>query len=540
MQNSETILYNLSKNAKRNEYKYERLYRILFNKDLYYKAIAKIYKNQVSGTKGMDDETADGFGEERIEKVINLLKDESYHPKPVRRTYIPKKNSKLRPLGIPSFTDRIIQEICRMIIDTIYEPTFSDSSHGFREGKSCHSALNEIQMTYPGVNWFIEGDIRNYFYNINHQILINILRKRINDERFIRLIWKFLRAGYMENWKCNNTYSGTPQGGIISPLLANIYLNELDQYINKELKPNYDKGKPKNRSINTEYRKVHMRNQRLSKKIKLEKNENNRLSMIKQYKENKKIIAKLPYYETRCIEYKSMKYVRYADDFIIGVIGSKQDCIEIKEKIKSFLNDNLKLELSEEKTFITHSKDFARFVGYDIKIGNDLSVRKDKNGVTKRMYNSVVQLRIPKGTIEKVIIKNNMVEDIGADKWKILHRPALQVLSDLEIVSAYNSELIGLYNYYCMAENVNKKMWQLRYVMEYSCLKTLAAKYRTSIANIKEKYRVGKDWGIRYKNQKEEKTLLFYKGFERILEINNDSKTTKNFHCMWKMPQENT
>lgn len=260
MQNSEIVLYNLPKHASKEHYRYDRLYRNLFNKDSYYKAYTKIYKNKGSATKGIDAETADGFGEEKICSLIEQMKDETYQPKPVRRTYIPKSNGKTRPLVIPSFTDKLVQEICRMLFEVIYEQKFPEYSHGFREAHSCHTALINIKNTFRGINWFIEGDIKGYFDNIDHHILISILRKRISDERFIRLMWKFLKVGYVENWKFKNTYSGTPQGGIISPILANIYLNEFDNYIIDELKQEFDIGEPKKRKRNTEYRKYESRN----------------------------------------------------------------------------------------------------------------------------------------------------------------------------------------------------------------------------------------------------------------------------------------
>ncbi|MFJ8530112.1 group II intron reverse transcriptase/maturase [Bacillus sp. NPDC094106] len=517
MQSSDIVLYNLSKQATKEDYQYDRLYRNLYNEDFYVKAYSKIYKNKGSATKGIDEETADGFGEEKIQAIIESLKDESYQPKPVRRINIPKKNGSTRPLGIPTFTDRIVQEVCRMILEAIYEPTFTVHSHGFREKRSCHTALIEIKNTFTGVNWFIEGDIKGFFDNINHQVLINVLRKRIKDEKFIRLMWKFLKAGFVDNWRFQNTYSGTPQGGIISPTLANIYLNELDRFIEKELKPTFDKGEPKKgRKRNTEYRKYDMRNQRLKKKIDATMDEELRKAMIEEYKENKKILLNLPYYEPNTDSYKSLKYVRYADDFLIGVNGSKADCEQIKNAIGNFLNENLQLKMSEEKTLITHSTSPAKFLGYDITISNDLSTAKDKNGVIKRKYRGYVQLRIPKGTIERIIVDRKMVKDIDAKQWDMLHRPRLVGLSDLEIIETYNAELRGLYNYYSLAENVSKKMWQLRYVMEYSCLKTLANKYKSSVSKMKTKYRQGKYWGVKYETKQGEKIAYFYKdGFEK-------------------------
>jgi len=521
MQSSDIVLYNLSKQTIKENYQYDRLYRNLYNADFYLKAYSKIYKNKGSAIKGIDDETADGFGEEKIQAIIASLKDESYQPKPVRGINIPKQNGKTRPLGIPTFTDRIVQEVCRMILDAIYEPIFSQSSHGFREKRSCHTALIEVKNTFSGVNWFIEGDIKGFFDNINHQVLINILRKRIKDEKFIRLMWKFLKAGFVENWRFQNTYSGTPQGGIISPLLANIYMNEFDSYIEKELKPSFDTGAPKKRKRNMEYRKYDMRNQRLKKKIKETTEEKLRETLIKEYKENKKLLLTLPYYEPSNEGYKSMKYVRYADDFIIGVNGSKEDCERLKKCAGNFLKEHLHLEMSEEKTLITHSTNSARFLGYDILISHDLSPAKDKNGVVKRKYRGYVQLRIPKGTIEKVIISRKMVKDIDAKQWDMLHRPALIGLSDLEIIETYNAELRGLYNYYRLAENVNQKMWQLRYVMEYSCLKTLANKYKSTVSKMKVKYKQGKYWGVKCETKHSEKIAYFYKdGFDKKKESN--------------------
>jgi group II intron reverse transcriptase/maturase len=184
-------------------------------------------------TAGADGKTIDAMSMVRIETLIASLKDHSYRPKPARRTYIQKKNGKTRPLGIPSFDDKLVQEIVRMELEAIYEPTFSNRSHGFRPNRSCHTALDQLQKTFSGVKWFIEGDIKGFFDNIDHAVLIGILRRRIHDEYFIALMWKFLKAGYLENWVYHKTYSGTPQGSVISPILSNIYLNELDRYMER-------------------------------------------------------------------------------------------------------------------------------------------------------------------------------------------------------------------------------------------------------------------------------------------------------------------
>lgn len=511
MQSSENVLYNLSKRAKDEHFIFDRLYRNLYNVNFYYKAYAKIYANEGSAIKGITNETADGFGDEKINQIVESLRDESYQPKPARRTYIRKKNRSNRPLGIPTFTDRIVQEICRMLLEAIYEPNFSTCSHGFRPDRSCHTALIQIKQTFTGVNWFIEGDIKGFYDNIDHHTLINVLRKRIKDERFIRLIWKFLRAGYLEDWRYHKTYSGTPQGGIISPILANIYLNEFDKFVTNTLKSEFEVGNPRKRKRNTEYRTNEARVRRLGKKIDLESAPMKREEMIKTRREIRNHMLKHPYYDPLNEGYKDISYVRYADDFILGVHGSKEDCIRLKEKMSSFLGDQLKLELSEEKTLIINSNKRARFLSYDIQVNKSNDTKRDKNGKTRSGYRGKINFFIPEGTIEKVIVEHKMVKDINAKKWKILHRPPLLKLTPLEIVESYNSELRGLYNYYRLAFNVTHKMWQLRYVMEYSCLKTLAGKFRTSIGKIKEKYRDGEHWGIPYETKKEKKIAYFYK-----------------------------
>ena len=214
LRNPNDVLNSLSKKATDAEYKYERLYRNFYNPNFYLLAYQHIYNNKGSMTKGVDDQTLNGMGMERIFRIIENMKNDSYIPNPVRRVNIPKKNGKTRPLGIPSADDKLIQEVLRMILESIYEPTFSNFSHGFRLNRSCHTALEQIQKTYTGIKWFVEGDIKGCFDNIDQHILVGIIRKRIKDERLIALIWKFLKAGYMDNWEYHNTYSGAAQGGL--------------------------------------------------------------------------------------------------------------------------------------------------------------------------------------------------------------------------------------------------------------------------------------------------------------------------------------
>lgn len=214
MRNPNLVLSNLTKKAEEDNYIFDRLYRNFYNIEFYYMAYQNTYAKQGNMTEGVDGNTIDGFSLEKINELIEEMKNESYQPTPVRRIYIPKKNGGKRPLGIPSFKDKLIQEVLRILLESIFESTFSDNSHGYRPNKSCHTALTQIKNTFVGVKWFVEGDIKGCFDNIDHHVLINSLQEKIKDEKLIRLVWKFLRAGYLEDWKYSKTFSGTPQGGL--------------------------------------------------------------------------------------------------------------------------------------------------------------------------------------------------------------------------------------------------------------------------------------------------------------------------------------
>ena len=282
MRNPETILNSLSAHSKDVHYKYERLYRILFNEQMFYVAYQRIYAKPGNMTPGSDGKTIDGMSVDRIGHLIAALKDESYMPTPARRVYIPKKNGKKRPLGIPSIEDKMVQEVVRLILEAVYEGHFENSSHGFRPRRSCHTALRSIQTLFTGANWFIEGDIKGFFDNIDHHILIETLRERISDERFLRLIWKFLKAGYIEDFTFHKTYSGTPQGGIISPILANIYLDKFDKYM-REYAESFDKGKKRRENpLHASYSRKAVR---LRKAIRNATDEDTKRELLTQLKE---------------------------------------------------------------------------------------------------------------------------------------------------------------------------------------------------------------------------------------------------------------
>ena len=462
-----------------------------------------------AATEGADRDTADGFSEAKVEKLIASLADESYCPKPSRRIYLKKPNGKHRPLGIPSFSDKLVQEVLRMVLEAVYEPIFLETSHGFRPGKSCHTALCYARYNLNGTRWFIEGDIKGCFDNINHEVLIRCIQKKIKDARLMKLIHKFLKAGYLEDFVYHNTYSGCPQGGIISPILANIYLHELDLYV-AELSKDFQK--PYKSRITAEYSRLSGRMTRVKQKIKKAEEAGNMTEKERLLKELKELRSQLLKTPCKSQTDKEIKYVRYADDFIIGVRGSREDCEEIKRKLSCFIRDSLKMELSEEKTLITHSNTYARFLGYDMRIRRSNIVKPNGRGTTQRTMSNHMELAVPLGDkIQPFLFKHGVVKQKENGELEPVHRNDLLRLTDLEIVSAYDAELRGICNFYYLAGNFYK-LHYMSYLMEYSCLKTLAFKHRCTIGKIKEKFSDKKGgWCIPYETKKGMKYLYLSK-----------------------------
>jgi group II intron reverse transcriptase/maturase len=504
---------------------------------MYYVAYQHIYAKPGNMTAGSDGKTIDEMSLTRIEQLITSLKDESYQPQPSRRVYIPKKNGKMRPLGVPTFNDKLVQEVVRMILEAIYEGSFEHSSHGFRPKRSCHTSLAQIKKSFNGAKWFIEGDIKGFFDNINHDVLINILKERISDERFLRLIRKFANAGYVEDWKFHKTYSGTPQGGIVSPILANIYLDKLDKYM-KKYTMNFDCGKGRKR--NNECRRLERQKRLAVKSLKSVEDESVRTELIEQIKSISKQIFQTPYGNEMDTEYKRLKYVRYADDFIIGIIGNKEEAKRIKEDISKYLQDELKLELSEEKTLITHTEKPALFLGYEIAVWKSNYIKRMENGYLSRTVNKVVRLSIPKNAIRHKLLEYDAVEfkcHDGVERWKPKARAILVDNESLEILYRYNAEIRGLYNYYALANNCSN-LNTFKYIMEYSMYKTFAWKYRTSVKKLCKKYKKDGVFTISFTDSKGKcKQAVFYnKGFKKMnpgVESKYDNLPNGNF-CLSK------
>jgi group II intron reverse transcriptase/maturase len=517
MRSPERVLKSLTEHNNISDYKYERLYRIMFNPEMYYVAYQNIYAKMGNMTAGTDGKTADQMSISRIEKLIELLKDEPYQPKPSRRVYIPKRNGKMRPLGIPSFEDKLVQEVMRMILNAIYEGCFSETSHGFRPERSCHTALLTIKREFTGTKWFIEGDIKGFFDNINHNVLIDTLMERIMDDRFIRLIRKFMNAGYMEDWRFHRTYSGTPQGGIISPILANIYLDKFDKFIAARC-DSFHKGGDQRRmypATNTLYKKKCL----LLKSLKSEENEEKRNELLEDARALDKRIKTLPSGDPMDANFKRMRYVRYADDFIIGIIGSKDDCIQIKAEIAEYISNALKLELSDEKTLITNAQSPAKFLGHDIFVRKSNDTKRIKNQRLSRVYNNRVALTVTSEVMKKKLQQYGVVgfeQQHGKTVWTSKARRKIINNSILDIVTQYNAEIRGFYNYYSIADN-SYSIYNFYHIMEYSMYKTLSGKLNSTISKVISKFKKNKEFAVPYtgKNGEVKYRIFYNKGFRQ-------------------------
>ncbi|WUI99215.1 reverse transcriptase domain-containing protein [Streptomyces sp. NBC_00391] len=470
MQNAETVLAVLRERGRRN-LPCNELYRQLFNPQLYLMAYGRIYSNQGAMTAGATGETADGMSMEKIGRIIDALRHERYRFDPVRRVHIPKKNGKTRPLGLPSWSDKLVGEVMRLLLEAYYEPTFSDRSHGFRPRRGCHTALGEVVRTWTGTAWFVEGDIAQCFDRLDHQVMLDTLGEKIRDNRFLRLVRNMLGAGYLEDWKWNTTLSGAPQGGVLSPLLSNIYLHRLDTFIETVLIPEYTRGKL--RARNLEYQRV----------LWALTSARNRKDHA-QARKLRQQLHRLPSQDMNDPDYRRLRYVRYADDTLLGFAGPRAEAEQIKQRIATFLRDDLKLELSQEKTLITHARTGkARFLGYDITVRHEN--RRLKRFATdrrnRRTVNGAIALHVPKD-----VIKAHSTPYLKGGKPA--RRPHLTHADDHTIVNLYGARYRGIVQYYLLAGDVFR-LNRLHWVMQTSLLHTLANKHRSTVSKTARTYK---------------------------------------------------
>jgi len=440
----------------------KRVYRNMRCEALFLRAYGKLYANKGAMTPGSDPtDTIDGMSMKRIREIIQQLEDGTYQWKPTRRKEVPKADGKMRPISVPGWNDKLVQEVMRMILDAYYEPQFRNSSHGFRPRRSCYTALTAIKRKWKGTKWFIEGDIRGCFDNIDHDVLLNLLSEKIKDNRFLKLIRGALKAGYIDDWEYHKTHSGTPQGGIISPILANIVLHELDKFVEDVLIPKYTRGKR---------RKRHLEYSRLANR----KAKQKKIGDREGFQKTVKAMRQLPGVDTHDPDFRRLKYCRYADDFLLGFQGPKSEAEAIKAELRDFLR-TIGLELSEEKTHVTHAQsEAALFLGYEITVaGNRSKISADTSNPRRkiRRVNGVIQLRVPR----KVVIKWRRKYSKDGKPSRI---PGRLRLSEFEMVTTYGAELRGIYNYYAMAQNYASACGKIRWFAMESLRKTLCNKFK--------------------------------------------------------------
>ena len=464
MRNAETVLDVLRERGRRG-LPLERLYRQLFNPQWYLLAYGRLYSNKGSLTPGPDGETADGMSLGKIERIIDALRYERYRFKPVRRVYIPKKNGKKRPLGLPSWSDKLVGEVVRLLLEAYYEPQFSDRSHGYRPKRGCHTALSEVANWWTGTTWFIEADIADCFGSLDHDIMLSTLAEKIHDGRFLRLLRNMLQAGYLEDWVWNATLSGAPQGGVASPILSNIYLHKLDNFVEKVLIPEYTRGD--RRAPNPAYHEM-----------------KNQLAHLRRRKDRPAVRAlrqkmrSIPSGDTADPEFRRLRYVRYCDDHLLGFTGPKAEAQEIKIRLAAFLREELNLELSQAKTLITHARTgAARFLGYEITVQHaDYKVTGNRRSV-----NGIVGLRVPRDVVTAKCAPY-------LKRGKPERRTQMVNDDDHTIVRTYGAEYRGLVEYYLLAGDVYR-LNRLEWVMKTSMLKTLACKHDSTVTKMADRYK---------------------------------------------------
>ena len=457
MQDAETTLAIIRERGRKGLH-LEDVYRRLYNPDLFLRAYGRIHRDSGAMTRRRTEETVDGMVPETIGAIIEAIRSERHRWTPVRWAFSPETNGTTRPPGIPTWTDKLLQEVVRSILEAYYEPQFSEHSHGFRPGRGCHTALRTIHRVWKGTKWFIKGEIQECFDKIDRTVLLSILREKIHDNRFLRLLENLLKAGYLEAWNHDPTRSGTPRGGIVGPILVNIYLDRFDRFVETTLIPEYTRGA--SRKKNAEYRRVESQIQRLSKRGR---------GPDEGLMESPRSVPRPDLFDP---VYRSLRFVRYAADFLLGFAGPRREVEEIKERLTTFLRDELKVELSPDQALISHARQQpARFLGYEVSV---------ISRGPRRSLDGKVALRMPADVLME-----------KAAEYKYRGKPSYRRErtsdTDFSIVARYGSELRGFAHYYKLAQNL---FWAdyLRWVMKTSLLKTLALKHRSTVAQMARKY----------------------------------------------------
>lgn len=462
------------------------IFRTLSNLNLWKIAYENIKGNKGALSPGSIPGTLDGRSVERLQRLSSEVYSEKFLFTPVKRILIPTPSGKLRPLGLPTANDKLVQEVMRMTLEAIYEPVFSDLSFGFRSGRGCHTALEHVEQKFRWVDWVMEGDIQQAYPTIDHNILVQILEKRIDDPRFIRLIRKLLKCGLLDEGRKIISDIGVPQGSIVSPILANIYYHELDEFVD-QLSQNLATPPNLTTRRTPEYKALEYKITKLNKKL-----ADNSLGSL----ERKQHVKELKRIREQRLETQSSKevitrieYARYADDWIIGIAGNQELAIEVKEKVGDFLLNTLKQVIHPVKTKITDlRKGNVHFLGYDIFLPRNrpISSYKGKGVRTIRRGNPRLRFDVPVAKLEQRYVERRYLKRTSKG-IRPISRSSYACLEDHVIVSHYRSIWLGINNYYSGCTNRGRLQY-FHYLLHMSCAMTLGHRHRMSCSKIFKKH----------------------------------------------------
>ena len=460
----------MNHNKKNNQLVNGKLIHIVADPEDLILAYETIKSNPGNATQGVDVQTLDAIDLNWVQSTSKKLLAGKYKFKAARRVYIPKKGmNKKRPLTISSPIDKVVQQTMYFVLNAIYEPSFLDVSHGSRPGRGTHTALKSIKFRFQGVKWCIEADIESNFPSISHDILLSLLRKRISCAKFLSLIKRFIKAGFVEDGTFKESNKGLFQGNVTSSILNNVYLHELDIFMN-ELCDEFTSGRERRKP--PAYRKIQYR---IDKATSVEQKR-------KLRREFWHIFSKDPFDS----KFKRLHYIRYVDNFVIGVVGSRKDTADIKKRVKRFLEENLKLILSDEKSLLTHiSKIPISFLGTRIK-GNWETEKRvklvNKLGVTRKVritgrpvFKAPLYDLFEKATVNGFFKKK-------AGKFVPTKVGWLINLDHVDILRYYNSVMRGTLNFYSFSNN-RKSLGSFVHGLKFSCARTLALKYKLRFAS---------------------------------------------------------
>lgn len=480
------------------------IFRLIYNDELWIAAYEKLKSNKGALTPGSVPGTMDGMSLERLKRLKERVCSEQYTFKTVKLVYIPRADGRKRPLGLPTANDKIVQEVIRLILEAIYEPVFSKLSFGFRSGRGCHDALDHVERKFRWVDHVIEGDIEQAYPTINHHILIEILSKRIKDPRFIRLIWKLLKCGVLSEERTIWLKKGLPQGSIVSPIMANIYYHELDEFIHKiMINTSTPESDRKNLKSST-YKSLEHKISKVSKEMRLhEQHSPTRQKLAQKLKGLRK--ERL---ETSASKKKRIRieYVRYADDWMIGIAADRKLAIMVKDKVDNFMKNTLDQKLNAIKTKVTDLRaGNVNFLGYEIFLPRNRPITGYKGKGVRTIRRGQPQLRfdIPVAQVTKRLSDKGYLKQLKKGVRPI-SRASYTVLEDQVIVSHYRSLWLGILNYYSGCTNRGRLQY-IHYLLHMSCAMTLGHRHRMSCSKIFKKH--GK--GLPIKIPDTEKTISF-------------------------------